>query len=913
MRLLIVEEDHRWSDLRVASPAEPPGDHTVRIVSSIRTADRQAEADGPTAVVILADTVAAARSTALDRQSRSDPMAVVGVVPEPDAAIEQTTSVPDLDIVFTSRSLSVQRIVDAVREHTPTDAAPSAPAPDLLEATPASGEPILLMSRYQFVDCNTEVAQLLGYDSREALIGVHPAERSPPTQPDGRDSYLKAEEMIDAVFQGGYHRFEWVHAARDGSQVPIAVSLTPFVYEDRRLLYCVWTPLPDRLPTDPQQSRLVVDAPPATQSLQRGATVNVVLADADRERAEVLTRALDRTNGINAVPVATANEAILRLATADAVDCLLVDFRSIDEESFTLMRYLREQHPSLPALLVAGADAEGDLFDTAIDAGYSDLVRQEADDVAAGALAERVHAVVEQSRLDYQATTQPAYYRRLLEHLPDPAVFLQGEELLFCNDAFVSLTGWTREQLTDGSFLRTSVHPDDRAALEELLSSEAPRTATIRIQGDPSMRYWSVSSARVETDSLAGVLLTVRDVTARGRRAALTDLERQLYGAFADHYRAPASREAIEGAVLDRLTDEAYATACTCDIPTSDDPAVHRRVVRGDPTYFETVEPLSDDASETEPRRWAARTNSPQYVRNIGELLSEPWRDQALEAGYRSGAAVPLTYGNISYGLLAVYAKEPHRFGPEERTLLERSADALAFSIHCDTLRTSMATETVFDLTVEVASEDYYLVDLARAGEFLPYDAVTVESTLSADDQRAIQHLTVTGASADVESILSTHPAVKQTSVLAVDDEAVRLSVATAPPLPETVVSGYGIRITHTTVNAHAATLHLRVLPAVDIDAVLTDLETAFGQVRAHAITQSGELVNTLASDPLELPTDLTDKQFMALQAAYRHGYFKQPREHTATDIAAALDLSHSTFLQHLHRAEQKVFAALLD
>ncbi|MFP4218511.1 MAG: helix-turn-helix domain-containing protein [Salinarchaeum sp.] len=171
----------------------------------------------------------------------------------------------------------------------------------------------------------------------------------------------------------------------------------------------------------------------------------------------------------------------------------------------------------------------------------------------------------------------------------------------------------------------------------------------------------------------------------------------------------------------------------------------------------------------------------------------------------------------------------------------------------------------------------------------------------------------VLDSTTDVKPTLNAHPAVQQTSVLAASDEGSRLSVTTAPPLPETVVGGYGIRITHTTVNAHAATLHLRVLPAIDIDAVLADLETAFGQVRTHAITQAGELVNTLASDPLELPTDLTDKQFMAPQAAYRHGYFKQPREHTATDIAAALGLSHSTFLQHLHRAEQKVFATLLD
>lgn len=57
----------------------------------------------------------------------------------------------------------------------------------------------------------------------------------------------------------------------------------------------------------------------------------------------------------------------------------------------------------------------------------------------------------------------------------------------------------------------------------------------------------------------------------------------------------------------------------------------------------------------------------------------------------------------------------------------------------------------------------------------------------------------------------------------------------------------------------------------------------------------------------------LTDRQQEVLMTAYLSGYFEQPRETESTDLADRLDISQSTFSQHLRIAQRKVISTLYD
>jgi PAS domain S-box-containing protein len=110
----------------------------------------------------------------------------------------------------------------------------------------SSRDAILLIDGEKFVDCNEVTAQMLGYANRDEFLKTHPSELSPPTQPDGKSSFEKANEMMSAAFERGFHQFEWEHRRANGKDFPVEVSLTSVMLHGKNVLHCVWRDITDR-------------------------------------------------------------------------------------------------------------------------------------------------------------------------------------------------------------------------------------------------------------------------------------------------------------------------------------------------------------------------------------------------------------------------------------------------------------------------------------------------------------------------------------------------------------------------------------------------------------------------------------------------------------------------------------------
>lgn len=120
-------------------------------------------------------------------------------------------------------------------------------APDTYRALfEQSADAILIIEDGTFVDCNQATVDMLRYSNKEELLKTHPSVLSPPTQPDGRDSYEKADEMIAIAFEKGNHRFEWDHIRADGEVFPAEVLLTVMPVGDKQLLHVVWRDITER-------------------------------------------------------------------------------------------------------------------------------------------------------------------------------------------------------------------------------------------------------------------------------------------------------------------------------------------------------------------------------------------------------------------------------------------------------------------------------------------------------------------------------------------------------------------------------------------------------------------------------------------------------------------------------------------
>jgi PAS domain S-box-containing protein len=85
-----------------------------------------------------------------------------------------------------------------------------------------------------FTDPNENAEKLYGL-SREELKKVGPAQMSPPTQPDGRDSTGKAMEKIGEAMQGGTPIFEWMHRNGQGEDFLCEVRLVRLPGEHPRV------------------------------------------------------------------------------------------------------------------------------------------------------------------------------------------------------------------------------------------------------------------------------------------------------------------------------------------------------------------------------------------------------------------------------------------------------------------------------------------------------------------------------------------------------------------------------------------------------------------------------------------------------------------------------------------------------
>jgi diguanylate cyclase (GGDEF)-like protein/PAS domain S-box-containing protein len=107
-----------------------------------------------------------------------------------------------------------------------------------------SSDAVLIMEDNKFVDCNPATIELLGYDSKESIVGKSPWELSPEMQPDKKNSKEKALEIINTTQKN--IRFEWWHQKNDGTLLPVEVMLTSILLNEKKVFHILWRDISER-------------------------------------------------------------------------------------------------------------------------------------------------------------------------------------------------------------------------------------------------------------------------------------------------------------------------------------------------------------------------------------------------------------------------------------------------------------------------------------------------------------------------------------------------------------------------------------------------------------------------------------------------------------------------------------------
>jgi len=273
-------------------------------------------------------------------------------------------------------------------------------------------------------------------------------------------------------------------------------------------------------------------------------------------------------------------------------------------------------------------------------------------------------------------------------------------------------------------------------------------------------------------------------------------------------------------------------------------------------------------------------------------------------------AVIPLAHRGVSYGTLVVHAPDAEAFEAVETGVLAELGETIGYAINATESRQALVSDAFTELEFRVTDADDPLVALAARRDC---DLELQRVSTGGDD--LVAYFSITGASGDeVTAFAAQADRLADAEVVRAHDEGcvVRFDL------------GDGAVLSTLATHGTAAIRSLSVSPS---DARLcVDLPSdANPRVLVEALRRRHDGVDLVARRERERPRDgrdtlldsidesLTDRQREALRTAHTAGFFAWPRDSSGEEIASMMDITQSTFLQHLRAAERKVFDELLD
>lgn len=558
---------------------------------------------------------------------------------------------------------------------------------------------------------------------------------------------------------------------------------------------------------------------------------------------------------------------------------------------------------------------------TALDAGAAATIpRRDPDSDWGGHLAATVDSVRRRGSTQHDSQHMLS---NALDELIDVFFILRVDgEFLQWNDKLSETTRYTDEEISEMQPVEFFEGEDARRIENALgrvvMDGVATEIASITTKDGRQIPH-EFTGALIGADERQAIVGIGRDIRQRRERERKLERKTERLEA-ANHVNSlirdvlaglleADTREEISGRVCETLTaDDTYRFAWlgSYDAETGQ---IEPRAWAGEGEEYLKHRPTGDAGDdETVTALKAVRERAVVFAKKVADAPEAgAWRDAALEHGHRSAAAVPIVYGDTTYGCLCLYADRPNGFESLERSVLEELGEILGHAIHAVETWRALTADRVTELQFQIDDEGSFLV---QAAEYLDAELELVGSA-NQPDGAIIQLFTVSGVAPHlVKQFADVAPMAAEVVTERQDESIVKVTIEEYSVSHALSEVGGGVR--SITVTDGEVRVRADVPRDANVEAVLEKVREIY-----EITLLSRRTVDRDERTDVDFRTDierhLTDRQLSVLETAFRAGFFDWPREHTGKEVADLLDVAPPTFHQHLRVGERKLLKVLFD
>lgn len=496
-----------------------------------------------------------------------------------------------------------------------------------------------------------------------------------------------------------------------------------------------------------------------------------------------------------------------------------------------------------------------------------------------------------------------------------------AKELLATEPAFNLESTFAGQALRQGDTIHRT--PDEAGSL-----AETPITASLHV---PLGGYGTLTVAYTESTTFSDAEIEGTKMLAADIEAALSraDRERALREQTEDLRQQRDQLETIAqiNSLIHELVDDVLEASSQSDIEERvcerlADSALYQSAWIGELEI--TGEHLNKNAAAGEDNLQVATTDElpvesvadgiVESAIESGSVVSDH-RYQIVESNEQSSdaltatAAVPIQFGERTFGALVVHAATEDAFCAVETESLRILGDIIGFTLNAVQNRQLLFSDEMVQLEFEVTGGDCLAVAVSDELNCHCQTRQTVQS----NDDRFLSYLEVDGVPAEqAAEVTNQIDSVLDCRVITENEDSCVLEVK-REQCGATVMMEYGATIRRADAKNGVGSLVIEAPRKEDIREIAKAYEqynTESELVAKHDVERAGR---TVAEFREAISDKLTEKQLAAIKTAYSSGYYDWPRKSTAEDIATAMGISSATLHQHLRSAHRQILDGFIN